>query len=187
MYLLARPSRARLEEMLARQRDESLTYEEVGATREEELPAGYHHLRRSDELGQGHGVFELGTEALRRWQAHAGARVRIFPAHAPLEPGTDVLVSFRLGAVHVIAACRIVYVVDERARFGFAYGTLPPHPEQGEEAFVVEKAGDAVRFRITAFSRHRQRLLTLVDPIARRVQSRVTLQYVQGVRRFVSA
>ena len=33
---------------------------------------------------------------------------------------------------------RVVYVVDEPARRGFAYGTLHGHPESGEEAFLVE-------------------------------------------------
>ena len=33
--------------------------------------------------------------------------------------------------------CRVVYVVDEPDRRGFAYGTLPGHPESGEELFLV--------------------------------------------------
>ena len=185
MYWLVRPSPARLAELLARQRDEGLTYPEVGATREDELPGGYHHLRHSAHLGRGQGVFERGAEALRRWQTHSGAGLHVVPADAPLEAGRDVLVCLRVVGVHLVAACRIVYVVDEPDRFGFAYGTLPAHPEQGEEAFVVEKTGDTARFRISAFSRHRQRLLSPVDPITRRVQSRVTRQYVEGVRRFV--
>ncbi len=186
MYWLVRPGPARLEQILAAQRDQALTYAEVGATREDELPAGYHHLRHSVELGRGQGVLERGAEALRRWQAHAGAGLHVVPPDAPVEAGTEVLVCFRLARLHVVAACRIVYVVDEPARFGFAYGTLPAHPEEGEEAFVVEKTGDTVHFRVTAFSRHRQRLLTLADPLTRRVQLRVMSQYVEGVRRFVN-
>jgi uncharacterized protein (UPF0548 family) len=39
-------------------------------------------------------------------------------------------------------------------RYGFAYGTLPAHPEEGEELFLVTRGGDdTVRFEITAFSR----------------------------------
>jgi uncharacterized protein (UPF0548 family) len=44
-------------------------------------------------------------------------------------PGTDVLA--HLGPIRV--PCRVVYVLDEPERRGFAYGTLPGHPESGEE------------------------------------------------------
>jgi uncharacterized protein (UPF0548 family) len=43
-----------------------------------------------------------------------------------------VVVTFHLGPVHVKAPCRLVYVTDEVNRFGFAYGTLPGHPEQAK-------------------------------------------------------
>ena len=39
--------------------------------------------------------------------------------------GSEVIV--HLGPVR--APCRVVYVVDEPDRRGFAYGTLPGHPE----------------------------------------------------------
>ena len=45
-------------------------------------------------------------------------------------------------------------VVNEPRRAGFAYGTLPGHPESGEESFVVEHlADDRVVLCIRAFSR----------------------------------
>jgi len=33
---------------------------------------------------------------------------------------------------------RILYVIDEPTRFGFAYGTTPMHVERGEERFLLE-------------------------------------------------
>ena len=36
-----------------------------------------------------------------------------------------------------IVPCRIVWVVDEPDAFGFGYGTLRGHPDEGEESFVV--------------------------------------------------
>ena len=53
------------------------------------------------------------------------------------------------------APCRIVGVIEEEEdRWGFAYGTLPGHFEQGEEAFVVSRSTDGrVHFEVTAFSR----------------------------------
>ena len=51
---------------------------------------------------------------------------------------------------------------------GFAYGTLPGHPENGEEAFVVSMSPDqVVRFEIQAFSRPGGPLVRLVGPIGR--------------------
>ncbi|HEV8560641.1 MAG TPA: DUF1990 family protein [Actinophytocola sp.] len=37
---------------------------------------------------------------------------------------------------------RVVHVVEEEHRRGFAYGTLPGHPECGEEAFLLERHAD---------------------------------------------
>jgi hypothetical protein len=46
---------------------------------------------------------------------------------------------------------------DDRAtlRYGFAYGTLPDHPERGEERFFVEwnQADDSVWYDLLAVSR----------------------------------
>jgi uncharacterized protein (UPF0548 family) len=33
----------------------------------------------------------------------------------------------------------VIYVVDQADQFGFAYGTLPGHPEMGEVAFTVSQ------------------------------------------------
>ena len=36
-----------------------------------------------------------------------------------------------IGPLTAVAVCRIVAVVDEPDRYGFAYGTLPGHTERG--------------------------------------------------------
>ena len=90
----------------------------------------------------------------------------------------------RLGARHlgVDAPVRVVYVLDEPSRKGFAYGTLPGHPERGEEAFVIELHHDcAVTFAITAFSRPATLLARFGGPISRAIQSRVTNRYLRAV------
>ena len=77
---------------------------------------------------------------------------------------------------------RVVYVVDEPRRRGFAYGTLPGHPETGEEAFVVElQEGDEVTFTITAFSRPASRLARAAGPVGRRIQGWATNRYLRSV------
>ncbi|QVI20897.1 DUF1990 domain-containing protein [Nocardia tengchongensis] len=70
------------------------------------------------------------------------------------QPGTELTVRLALGPIGVNAPCRVVYVLDDPNRRGFAYGTLPGHPESGEELFAVEydPADDSVHGIIAAFS-----------------------------------
>ena len=71
-----------------------------------------------------------------------------------LIPGDTATLTIRFLFIPVTAPVRVVYVIDEPNRKGFAYGTLEGHPEIGEEAFVVERTDDgSVWLRITAFSR----------------------------------
>jgi uncharacterized protein (UPF0548 family) len=73
-------------------------------------------------------------------------------------------------------------MVDEPDRFGFAYGTLPGHPEQGEVAMLVERhQRDRVVFRIVSFSRTVDPLARLGSPVTRLIQRRVTNRYVQAL------
>ncbi|MFC6343752.1 DUF1990 domain-containing protein, partial [Nocardioides hankookensis] len=93
------------------------------------------------------------------------------------EPGATV--AMRLGPLRV--PCRVVYVVREPDRVGFAYGTLPGHPESGEERFEVARAADGtVTFEVTAFSRPATMLARLGGPIGRAVQDRITERYLNA-------
>ena len=89
----------------------------------------------------------------------------------------------RAAALYVVAACRIVWVVDEDDRFGFGYGTLPAHPECGEEAFVVRRdEAEQVHFDIRAFSRPRHLLARAGAPFARVIQERITRRYLAAMQ-----
>lgn len=71
-----------------------------------------------------------------------------------LVPGDSAVLTIRFLLIPVKAPVRVVYVIDEPNRRGFAYGTLAGHPESGEEAFVVDRTEDgSVWLTITAFSR----------------------------------
>jgi uncharacterized protein (UPF0548 family) len=107
-------------------------------------------------------------------------------------PAGDVVVgivvaALPFGPTYVLAPCTVVDVTDEPDRFGFAYGTLPGHPERGEEAFHVRRSAEGeVTFDVVAFSRPADLLGRVGGPVARAVQSRVTSAYLEGVRRFVA-
>ncbi|MEA2589914.1 MAG: hypothetical protein QOH66_2841 [Actinomycetota bacterium] len=180
-FWIRRPGPTRLAQLFDEQRAERLTYREVGATAGQ-LPAGYHIIRQSQPLGREEGVFERATDGIRGWAPQRAAGIELLPANPDLVEGEPLLLSFRSFPFHVTAACRVVYVVDEPDRYGFGYGTLPVHPESGEEAFIVERDGNGeVRFTITAFSRPRVLLSRLGAPVARRVQASVTRRYLEGL------
>lgn len=184
MFRFPPASRKNLERTLERARAAEPTYAPIGATEGTALPGGFLHDHHELRLGDS-SAFVRAKEGLRQWQAHVGAGARVFPGDT-IAKGDTVLVLIGLGPVQVIAPCRIVYVVDEADRFGLGYGTLPGHPECGEESFVVERDGDVTVFRITAFSRPAGIVTRIGEPIARRVQLRFTDRYLHALVRFVA-
>ena len=164
-----------------RLREADLTYAEAGATAGL-LPPGYHHLRRTKAIGSGTQAFTAAADALDGWQVHSRAGLRISASTATAEPGSVLMLGLGLGAIHISAPCRVIYVIDEPDRRGFAYGTLPGHPERGEEAFIVSQHRDAtVTFTITAFSRPASPLAKTTRLISRAIQRRITSRYLQAI------
>lgn len=116
-----------------------------------------------------------------RWDMHRRAGLAVKTALEHVELGADVEVGLRLGPLSFKAPCRVVRMVDEPGARGFAYGTLPGHPESGEEAFVVRLGDDdVVRMEITAFSKQARWFARLGAPLARQVQSRITTRYLSA-------
>lgn len=183
MIALRRLGPNQLEAQLATARRSAPTYAEVGASRDRELPSGYHHVRVRKRIGD-ETTFDRAVFGLRTWAAHEGAGLRIYP-HDPVAPDATVVAVTSLGFVQLVAPCRIVAVFKESDLFGFSYGTLPGHPEVGEESFVLERFDDATFFTVSAFSRPVDMLARLSGPIGRRVQLSVTRRYVEALRRFV--
>jgi uncharacterized protein (UPF0548 family) len=129
-----------------------LTYSEVGATAAGELPPGYGHLAVSAQIGTGQERFEQAANAVMHWGMQRGAGLRVRASSETAEISAVVLVKM-MGFLQ--APCRVVYVIDEPDVRGFAYGTLPGHPECGEERFAVRRDPNtsAVFAEVTAFSR----------------------------------
>ncbi|MBG0564840.1 DUF1990 family protein [Actinoplanes aureus] len=162
-----------------------LTYPEVGATRDAPLPAGYRHVRRDVVIGEGAAVFERATAALMSWRMHRAAGLAVAPGSAAeAVPGAQVLLRLGWGPLSLKIPCRVVYCLEQPRLRGFAYGTLPGHPERGEEAFAVQlTASGQVRFRITAFSRPATLLARAGGPVGVLVQEIATNRYVSALRR----
>ena len=157
---------------------QSLTYSEVGATAGP-LPAGYHHVQKTAVIGRGRQRFEDAADAGMRWGMLRGAGVKVQATTEVAAVGSEVIV----GIGPVQAPCRVVYVVDEPDRRGFAYGTLPGHAESGEELFLVhyDPATEDVFAVVTAFSRHATWWSRLASPITSLVQAAVTTRYLKAL------
>jgi uncharacterized protein (UPF0548 family) len=116
------------------------------------------------------------------WQVHLRAGMRVSASGHAAAEGANVLLQVRIGPLRLTAPCRVVYVVDEPSRRGFAYGTLDGHPECGEEAFTIGLMGDgAVIFAVTAFSRPATWLARAAGPIGRYTQGMLTDRYLKSL------
>lgn len=184
---LVRPSDSTAMKRLVERLDAArLTYSDLGATLAGGRPEGFNHDRYETGLGHGPESFRRAVAGLRAWEAHRLPGVRVFPEGQDIQIGATVVVTLGTPLLAVAAPCRIVRLIEEETRWGFAYGTLPGHPEQGEEAFVVSMSPDrSVRFEIVAFSRPGDALVRLLGPVGRSVQKVGTNGYLRALARFV--
>lgn len=188
MWSLSRPSRDDVRRFLDAQRGLPFTYEAVGATREGKVPAGFDHDRNRQRLGTGSACFAAARDAIRAWAMFPAPLARIEPDGIPIAPGEVAGVVSQAVGLWWLNAARIVYVIEEPRRFGFAYGTLPGHVECGEERFCVEWQGDdTVWYDLEAFSRPRYWMVRLGKPIARRLQRRFGQESRAAMLRAVTA
>jgi len=119
-------------------------------------------------------------------QAHLGAGVDVYPRDAPLATDTDVIVTARAGPLHALAPCRVVYTIDERDRFGFAYGTLPAIRMRRGSVRSPARPNDDATFAIIAISAPGRAGARLGRPVGRAVQQRVTHAYLEALRRYAT-
>jgi uncharacterized protein (UPF0548 family) len=109
------------------------------------------------------GPFRIAQRLLRSYKVADPSIVRAYYDHdAPLE-GRDMLLELRFNAFRTFAGCRVGRVSDERRTvrgrpvqvWGWPYGTLAGHIEQGEMSWEVWKWLDTgeVEFRIHSYSR----------------------------------
>ena len=156
-----------------------LTYPEVGATAAGQLPAGYDHQHAERQIGTGQERFEQAAHAVMHWGMQRGSGLRV---QASSEVAVvDAVVLVRMGFLP--APCRVVYVIDEPDVRGFAYGTLPGHPESGEERFVVRRdpASSAVFAEVSAFSRPAAWWSKAGGPLVKVAQRVIARRYLRAV------
>lgn len=181
MFRLRPPLADELNVLLAQQSDVPLDYPTQGGTLIGQSPTGFRPDQYEVELGAGYDVWTAAVTALHEWTPHRESEILV-AVDGPIASGTNVVMCAPLPFGYAVVCCRIVDVVDEPDRFGFAYGTLPMHPEQGEELFLVTHDPDGrVRFSIIAFSRPSNVLTRVGAPIARWLQVHATRRYLDAM------
>ncbi|NKY84811.1 DUF1990 family protein [Nocardia veterana] len=162
--------------------DVPFTYPEVGATAGE-FPPGYHHFRLRRRIGSGRALFESAGDDILAYRMQRGTGIFRHADTPTARPGTALTVRLGIAGLGITAPCRVIYVLDEPNRRGFAYGTLPGHPEIGEEQFAVEydPSDRSVYAVVAAFSRPAAWYTRLGGPAVRAVQRFIAGRYIAAI------
>ncbi|MCW2783417.1 MAG: hypothetical protein JWR35_3868 [Marmoricola sp.] len=155
------------------------SYTEVGATAGRHTPRGCRGIHLQLDLDQ---PFERALETLMTWRMHEGAGLRVRASASRVVPGAVVELGFGFGPFRIPSPCRVVAVHGAPDAAGFTYGTLPGHPEAGEERFLVTRGkvtpgGSSTHLQVTAFSRPGRWFTTLAGPVAGLVQDELVERY----------
>jgi uncharacterized protein (UPF0548 family) len=187
MLRVRAPSPEILRRVLEEQGWKPFTYADVGATAGVP-PAGFRSDTFETDLGaDDDDRFQAARRGVLAWAPQRGAGITVYPDAPPAADHAFVLVLPFPVIGCAVAPARVVYVLDEPARAGFAYGTLPGHPERGEEAFIVVREGGRLVFRVGAFSRPGDLLARLGGPVARMVQVRTIRTYLRAMEQVTGA
>ncbi len=179
------PSNDRLEQLRANAELDSLTYAREGASITGDHPAGY-HWHESELTAEVD--WNAAKAAIRQWSGHRSKGAVLAPPTPPLAEGSTMAFAVRVMGIWASGTCRIVRLIDEERAFGFSYGTLPHHPETGEEMFAARDNGDGtVTFRVAAFSKPAGLLTSVLGPIGRLIQRVMTKSYLEGFAAFAAS
>lgn len=149
-----------------------LSYDTPGMTLTHDRLSGFRPIDLSVPVVD----FAKAVAAVRGWAMHNQDWTDLQPTDARVVAGDDVAVLARAAGLWWLTPARVVAVVDEPNRWGFAYGTLEGHVLVGEELFIVERAGTSTRFRIRIISRPADRLASAGSRFIRRYQAK----FVEG-------
>ncbi len=146
-------------------------------------PDGFRHKVWRHNIG--HGDFDRAASGIRSWAGHGKAGVVCYPERPAIAVGETVALMIPLGPVTVSATARIIEVIDEADRYGFIYSTLPHHPQDGEESFVIHRHPDGeVEMVVTAVWRAGVVGAFVVPALTTFLQERAIAHYLLGTAEF---
>ena len=185
MFLARRPTPSVIDRFLRESQDLPLSYGPIGIVRTNTARQDLDEVTVT--IGRGQADFERARAALLAWKQFDLGWVETFPRHAPVAVGTVVAVLIRHLGFWSVNGCRVLYIVGrsgDGARFGFAYGTLTNHAENGEELFevFVDPRTEDVMYRIRAISWPQATLALLGQPVVRALQERFRKHSVAAMK-----
>jgi uncharacterized protein (UPF0548 family) len=195
MLLLRAPTDDQARAYLARQGEQPFSYDGVGCTREPLTACrGWNIDRQRVLLGPGEDVFYRASAAIDAWRMFPPEMTRVVGGDVPAR-GLAVAVVYRAAVMPIwlVMPARVVYTMHEDdgsiSRHGFAYGTLPGHPERGEERFLVQwnRETDEVHYDLLAVSQPSSWFARLGYWYARLEQARFRRLSGAAMQRAVSA
>jgi len=133
--------------------DARISLTQPGAEAWTAQPAGYRAWEGSVELGSGDAVWRWAREELLRWGVKTRSGFAVEPPEAVRRGDRPVIRAHAFGLA-IREPVEVIEVVDEPDRTAFAYRTLPGHPIDGEEAFLLSRGDDGtVRLGIRSLTR----------------------------------
>jgi uncharacterized protein (UPF0548 family) len=155
------PQSKTLAAFLGREKLLDITYENRGASAKTEKVPGFDNDFQRVHIGQGAAAFVQAGETVAMYAKAFGIWWR--------------------------NSCRIIYIVNEPGRFGFAYGTLPGHIECGEELFQVEQDENGqVWYTLRAFSKPKRWYAKIAYPLMRMFQARFRKDSAQAMKNCIN-
>ena len=187
--LLRKPTDVEIRDFIARQSKLPFSYREVGASRQQKPPAGYPINHYKGRLGTGREVFDKAVAAMRSWEMYRLGWTKLYWPDTPIKEGEVVAILARHFGLWSLNACRIIYTLEEEGnprRFGFAFGTLPGHVEEGEERFTVELEDETVWYKLFAFARPKALIAKIAYPLVSSIQSRFAANSFEAMKQSIA-
>jgi uncharacterized protein (UPF0548 family) len=186
MVTITLPSTPVINDFIEQQARFDFTYLSTKGTQSAENIAGFDNDILKEKIGFGEKGFAAAKDAIRQWYMFPRSWTVILPANAPIQTGTTIAMYALFMGIWWRNACKIVYIIDENRRFGFAYGTLPAHIECGEELILVEMDNNNdIYYTVKAFSKPRHILAKIAYPIMRRLQEKFRRDSVVQMKDFI--
>ncbi len=178
---LGRPSKQRLAEL----RETALTHDTTSPLGILNGPTPDDMLLKVWRTTVSHGDFDRVKAGILAWAGHRRAGISRVPEQLPVEVGGTLALAIPVGPISVTATARVVEVFDEPNKFGFSYSTLPHHPVDGEESFIVHRRDDGtLEMVVTAMFRDSVLAPQVAPPLTRFLQNRAINSYLDGIATF---
>lgn len=110
-------------------------------------PSGFSAYERTVRIGQGDDDWKRLSDAVMHWEVtnHAGLTIKAVRRFTgQVRDAENYTFTARMGPLRLHEPVRVVAVVDEADRRGFAYGTQHGHPVAAEEAFIAHRDASGV-------------------------------------------